>query len=113
MPVVERRERDDSGVEPWIADVLDPATWLTAIVQAILTASTHGRCGVCPSNSSQPSTARSCELGLAADDLEGSARLAFVDRQRQTPVALFRDHPVVHMREPVELAVHAERQAPS
>ena len=27
--------------------------------QAILTASIQGRCGVCPSNSSQPSTARS------------------------------------------------------
>ncbi len=28
--------------------------------QAIRTASTYGRCGVWPSNASQPSTARSC-----------------------------------------------------
>ena len=81
--------------------------------QAIFTASTNGRCGVWPSNASQPSTARSLKLLPAADDLERAARLAVVDRQRQSPVALLADHPVVHVQEPVELPFVAEAGDPA
>ena len=36
------------------------------------------------------------------------ARRAVVDRQREPPVALLADHPVVHVAQPVELALVAE-----
>ena len=80
--------------------------------QAILTASTNGRCGVWPSNASQPSTARSLELLATADDVERPAGAAVVDRQREAVVALLGDHPVAHVQEPVELPLVAERRDP-
>ena len=52
------------------------------------------------------------ELLAPADDVDPAARRAVVDRQRQAPVALLRDHPVAHVQEPVELAVVAELRDP-
>ena len=52
------------------------------------------------------------QLLAAADDVERAARLAVVDRQGQAPVALLRDHPVVHVQEPVELPLVAEVRDP-
>ena len=72
------------------------------------TSSIHGRCGVCPSNASHPSTARCVELVAPADHVDRAARAALVDRQRQPPVALLADHPVAHVAQPVELALVAE-----
>ena len=48
------------------------------------------------------------QLLAAADDLDRAAGRAVVDRQRQPPVALLADHPVVHVAEPVELALVPE-----
>src|SRR3990170_6689235 len=53
------------------------------------------------------------ELLATADDVERAARPAVVDRQRQAPVALLADHPVVHVQEPVELPLVAERRDPA
>src|SRR3989337_3295 len=53
------------------------------------------------------------QLLAAADDVERPARRAVVDRQRQAPVALLADHPVVHVQEPVELPLVAERRDPA
>ncbi len=53
------------------------------------------------------------ELLAAADDLDRAARRAVVDRQRQAPVALLADHPVVHVAQPVELALVAEVRDPA
>src|SRR5205814_10279640 len=53
------------------------------------------------------------KLLAAADHLERPARFAVVDRQGQAPVALLADHPVVHVHEPVELAVIAEARDPA
>ncbi len=52
------------------------------------------------------------ELGLGADDLEVAAGLALEDRQGEAVVALLRDHPVVHVAQPVELAGQAEVRDP-
>ncbi len=52
--------------------------------------------------------ARSLQFFLRADDLEFAALLALIDRQSETPVALLRDHPVVHVAQPVDLALFAE-----
>ena len=81
--------------------------------QAILTASIHGRCGEWPSNSSQPSTARSFSSSSLPMTSNVPQACAVVDRQRQAPVALLGDHPVVHVAQPVELAVQAERRGSS
>ena len=53
------------------------------------------------------------EFVLIADDLKVAARLALPDRQRQPPVALLTDHPVMHVAQPVQLAVQAERGDPA
>src|SRR5262245_57077881 len=52
------------------------------------------------------------KLLFTADDVDIAALSAFEDWQRQTPVALLGDHPVVHVREPIELAVQAEAWIP-
>ena len=53
------------------------------------------------------------ELDLGAEDVEPAARLALEDGQREPPVALLRDHPVVHVPEPVELVLAAELRDPA
>ncbi len=53
------------------------------------------------------------QLLAAAEDVEVAAALTLPDRQRQSPVALLRDHPVVHVAEPVKLAVFAEFRYPA
>ena len=55
----------------------------------------------------------SLQLLAAADDLDRAAGRAVVDRQRQPPVALLADHPVVHVAEPVELALIPEVRDPA
>ena len=47
------------------------------------------------------------EFGLAAHHVDVAA-LALPDRQREAVVALLGDHPVVHVAQPVELALHTE-----
>ena len=76
--------------------------------QAIVTSSIHGRCGVWPSKRSQPATARSRSSSRPPMTSTVPHVRAVVDRQRQAPVALLADHPVVHVPEPVELALVAE-----
>ena len=105
---VERRERHDPGVEPRVADVLDPLDR-----RAAARAGDPDRVDVRPVRrvalERVPALDRPlAQLLAAADDLDRAARAAVVDRQRQAPVALLADHPVVHVAEPVELALVAE-----
>ena len=81
--------------------------------QAIFTASMNGLCGEWPSNIVPALDGALLQLRLAADDLERAARLAVVDRQREAVVALLRDHPVVHVLQPVQLARQAEVRDPA
>ncbi len=71
-----------------------------------------GDAGVWPSNSLPAGDRPLAELLPSADHVEGAAGGAVVDRQRQPPVALLADHPVVHVQEPVELALVAEAGDP-
>ena len=52
------------------------------------------------------------QVMVAADDIEMPARLALPDGQRQAPVALLADHPIVHVAQPVHLAVIAKFRMP-
>ena len=52
------------------------------------------------------------QLVAPADDGDRAAGGALVDRQRQAPVALLADHPVVHVAQPVELTLVAEAGDP-
>ena len=81
--------------------------------QAILTASTYGRCGRVALERLPALDRALLELLATADDLDRAARRAVVDRQRQPPVALLADHPVVHVAEPVQLALVAEVRDPA
>src|SRR6266567_4658915 len=49
---------------------------------------------------------------FATDDLEGTAFRAIVDGQRQAPVAFLGDHPIVHVAQPVQLALKAKGRDP-
>ena len=81
--------------------------------QAIVTASTYGPVRRVALERVPALDRPLVELLAPADDVERAARLAVVDRQRQAPVALLADHPVVHVQEPVELALVAEARDPA
>src|SRR3954462_441910 len=53
------------------------------------------------------------ELDFGADDFVLAAFLALEDGQSEAVVALLRNHPVVHVLEPVELAGEAELRDPA
>src|SRR5205807_603541 len=48
------------------------------------------------------------QLILTADDLEAATLWAVVDGQSQSPVAFLRDHPVVHIAQPVQFTLKTE-----
>ena len=48
--------------------------------------------------------ARCLQFVLVADHIVMPAVFAYPDRQRQSPIALLADHPVVHIAQPVHLA---------
>jgi hypothetical protein len=105
---VERRERDDPGVEPGITDVLDPIDRLAAVRAGDLDlVDPWSMRGV--ALEPVPALDRALlQLLATTDHLDRAAGRAVVDRQRQPPVALLADHPVVHVAEPVELPLIAE-----
>jgi len=53
------------------------------------------------------------QLFTRSDHVEVPAGRALPDRQRKAPIALLGDHPVVHVPQPVELAVLAEIRDPA
>ena len=113
LAVVERRERDDPGVQPRVADVLDPLDRLAArragdrhLVHERPVRGVARRTGP-----SRRPPARGARRGPPTTSNVPHV-LAVVDRQRQAPVALLADHPVVHVQEPVELPVVAEARDP-
>ncbi len=113
LAVVQRRERHDPRVQPRVADILDPLDRCAAArardpdrvdvgpVRAVALELLPALDGTLP------------ELVAPADHLDRPACRAVVDRQRQPPVALLADHPVVHVAEPVELALVAEIRDPA
>src|SRR5438132_7135403 len=52
------------------------------------------------------------QLILPADDLEAATLWAVVDGQSQSPVAFLRDHPVVHIAQPVQFALKTKGRYP-
>ena len=110
---MERRERHDPGVQPRVADVPDPFDR-----RAAAGTGDPDRVHVGPVRAVTlerlPALDRALlELLATTDDLDRAARRAVVDRQREPPVALLADHPVVHVAEPVELALVAEVRDPA
>ena len=111
VPVAQRGEWHDAGVQPWVAHVLyarDPLAALAALdpdrvypgaVRGVAFELLHTLYRALG------------QLGLAADHLEVAA-LALEDGQRQPPVTLLGDHPIVHVAKPVELAFETERRYP-
>ena len=105
----ERRERDDAGVEPDVADLRDAPHGLVTRLAA-------DRHLVDPRPAEllellEPGDGALGELGLRADDGDVAA-LALVDRQRQPVVAAPRDVPVAHVAEPVVHALAHVRRRP-
>ena len=108
-PIAERRERDDAGVEPAVADLghahrLRPALGTVdrdrvdpGPVQ-LLQAVEAGRRAL-------------AQLLLRGDDVHVPVR-AEPERQRQAPVALARDAPVAHVAQPVLHALAEVRRRP-
>ena len=52
------------------------------------------------------------QLILTADDLKAATLWAVVDGQSQSPVAFLRDHPVIHIAQPVQFTLKAEGRYP-
>ena len=54
-----------------------------------------------------------CEFVLVTNDFIVAARRAFPKGQGETPVALFADHPIVHVAQPVKLAIETKGWNPA
>src|SRR4051812_6578984 len=52
------------------------------------------------------------QLRFTADHLDVATSGALINGKRQTPVALLRNHPIVHVGEPVELPIKAKARVP-
>ena len=102
-PVVERRVRDDPGVEPGVSHVGNPPEVVSAARAGNLDG-VHPRpvwgvaLEILPAGHDTLS-----QLFSAPHHLEGPAVGTGVDGQRQAPVALLRDHPVLHVVQPLQL----------
>ena len=112
MPVAQRRERHDSGVEPGVADVLDARNRFPAVGAGDLDLVDPGPVRRVPGERLPALDRAIPEFGLTADDVDVAAGRALIDGKRQSPVALLGDHPVVHVRQPVELAIQTEARMP-
>ena len=102
----QRREADDPGVQPRVADVgrcAAPARRSERRRSRPRRSTAGAESGPRTSPSRRP-RAR-CSSSLRADDLPAVAVGALPDRQRQAVVALLADHPVAHVSQPVELAL--------
>src|SRR5262249_52414092 len=105
----ERRERDDAGVEPRVADFGDALHGLPTLLARDL----HG---VDPRSVQlweilDRRDGAILELALRADDVQRPA-LARVERQRQAEVPLARDVPVAHVAKPVVHPLRVEGRRP-
>ena len=108
LPVMQGRERHDPGVEPRIADVADPLDRRAAPGTGDLDRVDVGPVRRVALELLPALDGALLEFVAATDDLDSPAGRAVVDRQREPPVALLADHPVVHVAQPVELTLVAE-----
>ncbi len=112
LAVVQRRERDDPGVEPRVPHVRDPRDRGPAAAARDLDGVDERPVRGVPLERVPALDRPLPQLLATAHDVERAARLAVEDRERQPVVALLRDHPVAHVQEPVELALVAEGRDP-
>src|SRR5262249_55415380 len=54
-----------------------------------------------------------CEFMLITDDFIMATRHALPEGQGEPPVALFADHPIVHIAQPVEFALETKGRNPA
>ena len=110
--VVQGRERHDPGVQPRVAHVSDaghgPAAARAADLHRVHVRPVRG-----VALEFLPALDRQLGQLFAAANHGHDAALAVVDRQRQAPVALLADHPVVHVQQPVQLPFVAESRYPA
>ena len=103
--VVHGRERNDSRVEPRVADVFDPRHQVAGLRVPNLDA-VDPRSVRRVAFEAVPAFNRSLfEFSQRAHDFEVAGFLINPDRQRETPEAFLRDHPVAHVAEPLALAI--------
>ena len=105
---MQRRKRHDARVEPRVADVWDAADGLTAARASDLDRIDPRPMRRVALELFPAGNGALTQLVATADHVEPLAALAVPDGQRQAPVALLGDHPVVHVAQPVELALKAE-----
>ena len=110
--VANGRKADDPSVEPSVAHVLDAfgqRTTFRAVDFDRIDPWSVWRVSI----EFIPTPNRALfQLITRTDHVNVIARIAFVDRQRETVVALLRDHPVLHVAEPVEFSGFAESGDP-
>ncbi len=106
--IAQRAHRDNAGIEPRIAHVLDAFDNLAAPGALDLYRIDVRAMRRMPHEFGPAFNGAFFQFFARADHIEVAAVLAIVDRQRQAVVALLADHPVVHVAQPVELALFAE-----
>ena len=98
MEPIERRERDDAGIEPAVTNLLHPLA-----IRPARWAADHDVVDPRPVQLAELVEAALRELPqllFATDDEEVAVR-ARIERKRQAPVALAADVPIAHVVEPV------------
>ena len=106
--IAHRAHRDDARIEPRIAHVLDALDDLAALGAFDLHRVDVRPMRRMPDEFGPAFDGALFQFFARTDHFEVAAVLAIEDGQRQTPVALLADHPVVHVAQPVEFALLAE-----
>jgi len=112
LPVRERAERYDARIQPGVADVRYPTHEGTALGAGDLDLINVRPVRRVPVERGPARHGAALEFLFVPDDLVMLAGVARPERQRQPPVPLLGDHPVVHVAEPVQLALQPERWNP-
>ncbi len=104
LAVAEGAEGDNTGIQPGVAHVAHPAHLGTALRAGYLDRIDIGAVGGMVVQHVQAARGALLQLIVTADDLKIAALRALPDGQRQSPITLLADHPVVHVAQPVHLA---------
>ena len=107
-PVPHGGERHDAGVQPGVADVRNARDRRPALAAPDFHSIDPWPVRRVTLEVLPPRHRSRSKLLRRCDDVHVAAFRALVDRERQTPVPLLADHPVVHVAQPVQLAVQAE-----
>jgi hypothetical protein len=111
--IAQRAETDNASVQPGVGDIRDALHEGTTLRAGNLDGINIGPVRGMSLKRLPALDRPRCEFVLVTNDLIVAAGRAFPEGQGETPVALFADHPIVHIAQPVELALETEGRNPA